>query len=589
MEHHVGPLSPSPLLPRVPSEEQADSETESEQEKEAAKRGEQEGVGSLSQDSMASEESRNREETAKSAVHLSGLEKPVMSTDESLLSDSDNGRERQTFVRRRRRNVIRISSGRNDSDIEVKGKLIDASSGSTPPPHGMMPAVGAAVEPNIERGYGGERKGEETGFSDSHISPPSEPSVRLTEQVKEVEGEGQEELQGEDRPPVGFQKLILQMKKRAHSGLGVTIVHGPGVTKGIFMVRRIMAGGVAARDKRVRPGDRLVAINNKSLRNLSHAEVLQTINEAPKEIQLEIWRDPEFELDATSSIYSIGSRSSILSDDDTEDSLSKRQSLISLERFARDGGRTRSSPNVARYSTSIVEHLRSQGHRASPRTPKRWSAVVLSPNIGPAGEILPSPTPLPTSPTHTFTPPNPLPSPNTLTPSPTPHSLSPTPEPTSPFHQSAQFSQPPPSPPPSPPPPSLPTQTDDHAASQKSESDGSQTPPPPPSPSSHLPVSGEDSLTLTLAQTSATQDSTQEDRDRVRGSERNEVERPKSLGPVPKGARLEHGPFEIEITKGIFGLGLTVGLGDVGMITVRALTTRSPITKDGNIRYNVCN
>ena len=68
-------------------------------------------------------------------------------------------------------------------------------------------------------------------------------------------------------------------------------------------------------------------------------------------------------------------------------------------------------------------------------------------------------------------------------------------------------------------------------------------------------------------------------------SETKEIERPKSLGPVPKGQRLEDAPFEIEISKSLLGgLGLTVCENELGMIAVKALTTRSPITKDGNIR-----
>ena len=59
---------------------------------------------------------------------------------------------------------------------------------------------------------------------------------------------------------------------------------------------------------------------------------------------------------------------------------------------------------------------------------------------------------------------------------------------------------------------------------------------------------------------------------------------PKSLGPVPKGKRLEGAPFEIEVVKGMFGLGLTVCTTEIGMIAVKSLTSRSPITKEGNMK-----
>ena len=548
-----------------------------------AERRQPSGTQSSLLDSELSENGRRGEEgTWEPTAVVEEISKQTsVSTDESGESDSDGSLDGVT-VPRRKQNVVRqvISAGRDDSDIEVKGQFMERSPISTPP-HGMGTAVGKS------------KRKEESSFEDtSFLSMPTTPQLSKTNRE---EGErGERELNNADEPPIGFQKIRLQMKKRAHSGLGVTIIQSLGATKGLFMVRRIMAGGVAARDKRVRTGDRLVAINDKTLFNLSHAEVLQTINEAPKEVQLELWRDPEFDLDATSSVYSIGSRSnisgsrsSIISDDDTEDSLSKRHSSISLERFAREGGRTRGSPNVARYSTSMADHL-SFGHAASPGTPKRWSAIVLSPNVGPAGEILSIPSPPPTSPTLTELPVNPAPSPNTLTPSPVPHSLSPTPEPTSPLHQGTPSQ--PPSPPPSTP-PLFPTQAQDYT----SDSDGSQTP-PPPLPPSQPPITGEDSDTrnsFRIERGNETHDREQQSGEqqlRDEGTARrghSEVERPKSLGPIPKGSRLEHRPFEIEITKGIFGLGLTLGMGNTGMVVVKALTSRSPITKDGNIRYDI--
>ena len=63
-----------------------------------------------------------------------------------------------------------------------------------------------------------------------------------------------------------------------------------------------------------------------------------------------------------------------------------------------------------------------------------------------------------------------------------------------------------------------------------------------------------------------------------------EVNRPGSLGPVPKGSRQDSCPFEIEVNKTALGLGLTLGMDETGMILVKSLTPKSPITKDGNIR-----
>ena len=563
----VGPPTSPPPLP-ISSGEQTETEEDKVKKKKQA--------ASVILDTQTSEDGENfgqlRHEHASAVVGAEKLE-------EFLVKD-DSGNEVEG--RNLMKNKQAALEGK-DSDIEVRGHLNETDPGSVP--HGMA-STPTTMEPGTYLDNIGGRKTdtdvgeEETGVVGGQ-SPSREPDFSKGK-VEGTRGKAEGEGEHEDGPPMGFQRLVLQMKKRANSGLGVTIVHGLGKTKGIYMIRRIMAGGVAARDKRVKPGDRLVAINGKSLCNLSHAEVLQTINEAPKEIQLEIWHDPDFELDTTSSIYSIGSRSSVLSDEDTtDDSLSQRHSLASLERVARDGRWGRGSPRIGRYSASMVDQLADRaGHDELPRISKRWSTIVLSPNAGPLGESLSTPPPPPTSPTHPLTPPNPLPSPNTLSPSSVPLSLSPSPE---------HSSSPPPhnghnSPPPSPPslnlqapishsPPSLHSQTPISHTPLHPQVPTSQPPLPslhsqddndgvhqtPPSPSSHPSIT-------------------------ARSVVRNEVERPKSLGPVPRGARLEHRPFEIEVTKGIFGLGLNMRMGNVGMIVVQSLSSRSPIRKDGNIR-----
>ena len=223
--------------------------------------------------------------------------------------------------------------------------------------------------------------------------------------------------------PFGFVQLEFQIKKRARSGLGITIVSCRGSSRGLFMIRRIMAGGAAAKDGRLKPGDRLVSVGERNLADLSHATVLQALNDAPRDCQLVVWRDPNYDLDATSSIYSLGdrsnlsgSRSSILSDDDngTEESIPKRLSTSSLDPYAIFKSRTSSvsdgSPLTARFSTSALEqhNLRVP---SSPGFSKRWSTGVLSPN-GPAGEPLHQ-IPSIRTPTPTMPPLTPLPSPTT--------------------------------------------------------------------------------------------------------------------------------------------------------------------------------
>ena len=62
-------------------------------------------------------------------------------------------------------------------------------------------------------------------------------------------------------------------------------------------------------------------------------------------------------------------------------------------------------------------------------------------------------------------------------------------------------------------------------------------------------------------------------------------DRIKSLGPIPKGERQENAPFEIEVSKGLFSLGLSVEQDrNTGMTVVKSITSRSSLAKNGNLR-----
>ncbi len=459
-------------------------------------------------------------------------------------------------------------------------------------------------------------------------SPPPEddfPSI-LSLMIQRPETGSEAIVEGLQIPP-GFIQVDLQLKKRARSGLGVTVVASSGVsssaTKGLFMVRRIMAGGVAAKDGRLRPGDRLVRVNGKLLSSLSHSAVLQAINDAPKDCHMVVWRDPEYDIDATSSIYSVSSRTSIFSDEEegTEDSgwtpIQKRHSIPSiigrdpLSLLRRDS--RGSSPLVsARFSTSVMDQFVAPGGRtSSPGIAKRWSIDMMT-RTGPAGESLSPPNSKVDQ--RQFSPPLLTPSPPSATPlvtplpSPTTTATSPSPEPPQTEDDAGTvrdsgseggLSTPPPpelpsSPPPPPPappstlqrglPPTL-LQGEELMALEESEKEEDEpdgapplpptTPPPPPPPDQ------EDEIKVAVAD--VPKEATKEDVDAMTTTNEAGI-RPKSMSGVPKGERVDIGPFEIEITKGLFGLGLTVGTNEAGMVIVRTLTSRSPISKNGNIK-----
>ena len=128
----------------------------------------------------------------------------------------------------------------------------------------------------------------------------------------------------EGEVPPGYEKIAISIQKKSQSGLGITVVSSSGVTSGYHQIRRILPRSLADRDGQLKPGDRLVSVNGKSLKNLSHSSVLDELKMASHNCTIEILRDPLYNVDATSSIYSVGSgsyydsRLSMLSDDGTE-------------------------------------------------------------------------------------------------------------------------------------------------------------------------------------------------------------------------------------------------------------------------------
>lgn len=166
-----------------------------------------------------------------------------------------------------------------------------------------------------------------------------------------------------------FVQLEFVIKKsRPHVGLGITIVASQEPIPGLHQIRRILPGGIAARDNRLRPGDRLVSVNGVTLLNLKSADVQRTLSEAPKDVRLLICRDLEFGFNASSSVTSLGSvsgsRSSIFSSEDESLSLSP------TKRFS-------DSYDLGSYQIGVVVN-----HQGVPTKPvsqqnKRWSMGVL--------------------------------------------------------------------------------------------------------------------------------------------------------------------------------------------------------------------
>ncbi|KAL4240657.1 Protein tyrosine phosphatase [Mactra antiquata] len=80
------------------------------------------------------------------------------------------------------------------------------------------------------------------------------------------------------------------LEKNTQFGIGVTIVGGETAGKrdlGIF-IKSISKNGSAFKDGRIKPGDRLIAINDKNVEGLPHHEAVCMIKESPNSVKLTI-------------------------------------------------------------------------------------------------------------------------------------------------------------------------------------------------------------------------------------------------------------------------------------------------------------
>lgn len=102
--------------------------------------------------------------------------------------------------------------------------------------------------------------------------------------------------------------VVINIRKEPQKGLGVNIVGGEntgGLDLGIF-VQSLVPGGPAARDGRLRAGDRIIAINGQSLEGMPHSVAMELIRQSPPTVQLmvsqSLHRPPDYSSDLEDSL-----------------------------------------------------------------------------------------------------------------------------------------------------------------------------------------------------------------------------------------------------------------------------------------------
>lgn len=79
------------------------------------------------------------------------------------------------------------------------------------------------------------------------------------------------------RPILPGQKTLICIPKNPSLSLGISLIGGSETSLGVLQVHEIFSEGAVALDGRLKPGDRLLAVNNESLSNLPYAVAVSTI------------------------------------------------------------------------------------------------------------------------------------------------------------------------------------------------------------------------------------------------------------------------------------------------------------------------
>lgn len=289
--------------------------------------------------------------------------------------------------------------------------------------------------------------------------------------------------------------------------------------------------------------------------------MLQNLNEAPKQSKLEIYRDPDYKLD---SVYSprvsyhsrasyTGSRSSLVSTDDSPQLESRKGSLTDFGNASNRGSRRSSEvepklPVIARRSSEVYELSNALGHyssqeTSSPSIKQRPSSLTSFRSASTLVTKQSSSSLVPLLGTIT---PKYLAESSPVT---THHSTTPVGYPIN-ILPSASINN----------------------DTQELVEDAVKTVSIVADEHHDIPMQtlGEDQTDSNLAANEKVNETV--------------FMKKKKLAPTVFGSRSETGPFEIEVTKGFWGLGLTVGCDKTGVIFVKALTSRSSLSKDGNVK-----
>uniref|UniRef100_H2YMG6 Multiple PDZ domain crumbs cell polarity complex component n=1 Tax=Ciona savignyi TaxID=51511 RepID=H2YMG6_CIOSA len=129
----------------------------------------------------------------------------------------------------------------------------------------------------------------DVSFASSDTSSITSSGHRLSAMSPTME-EGGENSDPLTCPIIPGRETTIEINK-GKAGLGVSIVGGSDSLLDAVLVHTVYEQGAAAKDGRLWPGDRILSVNNHSLRHATHDEAIEVLRNTPGRVHLTVHRD----------------------------------------------------------------------------------------------------------------------------------------------------------------------------------------------------------------------------------------------------------------------------------------------------------
>merc|ERR1719222_1396661 len=155
----------------------------------------------------------------------------------------------------------------------------EESSIPTPHFHGSVTSLAS--------GHGGDRLKDHYG---SITSLASSTSMLKSQELQNLIDEANQSLEESGTPSHEIMVIVLHREYTQGGSIGVTLAGGADYENKEITVHKVITGSLADRDGRIQKGDRVLSINGKSTKGVTHREALSILKAPRAEVVLVLSR-----------------------------------------------------------------------------------------------------------------------------------------------------------------------------------------------------------------------------------------------------------------------------------------------------------